>query len=608
MTLRAEDKLTLIRTYMEEKGLDALIVPTADPHLSEYLYKHYASREWLTGFTGSTGDVIVAKKEAALFTDSRYWIQAERQLADTGISLIKAQGRLISEENAWLRENLSSGSSVGVPAAFISAADADILEKKLQESGIKLVLLEKDPFDAVWKEDRPEVSFSPIFEHKISPRSVKDKIGILKPLVEKEGAQKLLLTSLEDIAWLTNLRGNDLPETPVFYSFGMYDVENGLTIFVNEKSISVPLALNLVLKNVNFRPYEEFSDYLSSLDKEEKVLYSPSTANALIAKKLQKFSSPIKGEDIVELLRARKTPQEVKLIDEAMLKDGVALAKFFCWLDKNKDSGELTEESCAEKLLEFRKEQTGFLCSSFKTICAFGPNAALPHYQPNHDKPVKIQGSGFLLIDSGAQYPEGTTDITRTVPIGDPSEQMKADYTAVLRGHINLAKLIFPENISSQILDTAARAPIWEDLADYGHGTGHGVGFFLNVHEGPQRISYPRVSNGVNSLVSYRTQMKKGMITSNEPGLYREGKWGIRIENLTVAIPAGDSEFGSFLGFRTLSLCPIDLTLVNSKLFQTDEINWLNAYHSAVWKKLSPLLIDDIETQEWLKAKTSPVC
>ena len=608
MTLRAEDKLSLVRTYMEEKGLDALIVPTADPHLSEYLDKHYASREWLTGFTGSTGDAIVTKKEAALFTDSRYWIQAERQLSDTGISLIKAQGRLISEESAWLRKNLSSDSSVGVPAAFISAADADILEKELQKSGIKLVLLEEDPFDAVWKEDRPEVSFSPIFEHKISPRSVKDKIGILKPLVEKEGAQKLLLTSLEDIAWLTNLRGNDLPETPVFYSFGMYDVENGLTIFVNEKSISVPLAVNLVLKNVNFRPYEEFSDYLSSLDKEEKVLYSPSTTNALIAKKLQKFSSPIEGEDIVELLRARKTPQEVKLIDEAMLKDGVALAKFFCWLDKNKGSGELTEESCAEKLLEFRKEQTGFLCSSFKTICAFGPNAALPHYQLDHDKPVKIQGSGFLLIDSGAQYPEGTTDITRTVPIGEASEQMKADYTAVLRGHINLAKLIFPENISSQILDTAARAPIWEDLADYGHGTGHGVGFFLNVHEGPQRISYPRVSNGVNSLVTYRTQMKKGMITSNEPGLYREGKWGIRSENLTVAIPVGDSEFGSFLGFRTLSLCPIDLTLVNSKLFQADEINWLNAYHSAVWKKLSPLLIDDIETQEWLKAKTSPVC
>ncbi len=606
MTLKAEERLALVRKYMEENGLDALVVPTADPHLSEYLDEHYAAREWLTGFTGSTGDAVITKNEAALFTDSRYWIQAEKQLRGTGIVLVEAQRSLVSEEANWLTKKLTPSSCIGVPAEFISTKDAQFLEEHLQKNNCKLVLLEVDPFNEIWTEDRPELSFNPIYEHKVSPRSVKDKIEILKPLVEKAGTKKLLITSLEDIAWLTNLRGADLPNTPVFYSFGIYDVENGLTIFVNEKSVSVPLAVNLVLKNVNFLPYQEFSTFLDTLEK-ETVLFSPADTNALIGNKLKQKALPIEGENLVELLRARKTPQEIALIDKAMVKDGVALAKFFCWLDKNKESGQLTEKSCSAKLLEFRKEQNGFISPSFETICAFGPNAALPHYQPDPKNPTRIEGNGFLLIDSGAQFPEGTTDITRTVLVGEATEQMKADYTAVLRGHINLAKLVFPENISSQILDTAARAPIWENFADYGHGTGHGVGFFLNVHEGPQRISYPRISEGVNSLVTYRTLMKKGMITSNEPGLYREGRWGIRIENLTVAIPAGESEFGGFMRFRTLTLCPIDLTSIDSKMFQPNEKKWLNDYHSAVWETLSPLLNNDLETQEWLKAKTRPV-
>lgn len=606
MTPSTEEKLVRVRNYLEKKGLDALIVPTADPHLSEYVDKHYAAREWLTGFTGSAGDAIITKDKVSLFVDSRYWIQAEKQTKGTEAAVIRMRGDRISEEIAWIIQNLPEKSKVGVSARFISISEALSFEKQLKRFNIHFVLIDDDPMDEIWIKDRPEITFNPIFEHKVSPRSIKDKLELLKPLVEEQGASKLLLTELEDIAWLTNLRGKDLPETPVFYSFGIYDTEKGLTIFVNEKSTSVPLAVNLVLKNVNFRPYEEFSDYLNSL-KQEKVLYAPSSTNAFIANKLKQFASPVEGENPVELLKAQKTPQEINLIRKAMLKDGVALAKFFCWLDKNKNSGELTELSCAEKLLKFRKEQDDFICQSFKTISAFGPNAALPHYQPSPEHPVKISGSGFLLLDSGAQFPEGTTDITRTILIGEATEQMKEDYTAVLRGHINLAKLVFPENISSQAIDTAARAPIWQNFADYGHGTGHGVGFFLNVHEGPQRISYPRVNDTTDSLVSNRTRMKKGMVTSNEPGLYREDKWGIRIENLTAAVPTEESDFGTFLTFRTLTLCPIDLTPLIPKRLQEEEKNWLNAYHKRVLEKLSPLLKNDKETLAWLEAKTKPV-
>lgn len=603
---QVNERIGQVRNFLKSLSLDALIIPTADPHLSEYIDPHYAVRQWLSGFTGSNGNLIIATTGSSLFTDSRYWVQAQRQLLETEITLTKVEGSFIDAETVWLKEHLSKGSKVGVFGAFISDTEATNLKEKLNKAEIALEILEKDPIDSLWT-NRPELTFHPIFEHKISPRTTEEKLSLLKPLVEKSGAKKLLLSSLEDIAWLSNLRGKDLPGTPVFYSYGIYDVDTGLTLFINEKALPIPLGLSLVLRNINFQNYEDLPRYLENLAN-EKILYSPDTTNALVSSKLKKYGCPIKIQNPVELLRAQKSITEIQLFRKAMKKDGIALCKFFCWLDENKNSGQLTEKSVADKLLEFRKQQPGFLYPSFATISAFGANAALPHYQPDEENPVKIQGNGFLLIDSGAQFPEGTTDITRTVLVGEASEQMKEDYTAVFRANICLAKTIFPNLIPSQALDAIARAPIWQNFVNYGHGTGHGVGFFLNVHEGPQRISYPRATDDADAIISKATRMRAGMVTSNEPGIYREGQWGIRIENLLANIPSNCTEFGEFLKFETLTLCPIELDAVNPKQLQADEINWINSYHTHVWEILSPTLKNDSKTLDWLKEKTKPIC
>ncbi len=599
------ERVCKFRLEFQKLALDAFIVPTADPHLSEYIDKFYASRAWLSGFTGSSGLLVVNATDAALITDSRYWEQAKNQLTGSGIALVKAVGSFDDYLIDWCKEKLPAGSKIGVCSSFISEKEFETLEKELNLLGIKLVEFPADPIAKI-RDDGAELSFKPIYEFVQSPVSRQEKFELVKKELEKAGASQLLLTSLEDVAWITNLRGSDIPCTPVFYGFALFNKVGTLDLFVNEDSVPRELEQKLTEDGIKLHPYLSVVEFLGSADSKQVTIADCRSVNRSIYAVLSQTAEISKSGNPVIQLKATKTKAELQQIRQAMEKDGVALVKFFKWLEENVESGKLDEVTCAEKLLQLRKEQTGFVSESFDTICAFGPNAALPHYRPLKESARQIEGSNFLLIDSGAQYPEGTTDITRTALVGQATEQMKSDYTTVLRGHIRLAMAHFPDCVAAETLDAIAREPFWANQQDYGHGTGHGVGFFLGVHEGPHRISYPRLTDKTKRPpVQHR--MKCGMVTSNEPGIYRPGKWGIRIENLIATVESDTNEFGHFLKFETLTLCPIELKAVNRSSLMADEINWLNNYHRMVYNRLSPYLTDDRDILVWLQEKTKNI-
>lgn len=598
--MTAADRLQALREYMRQQNLAAVVIPTADTHLSEYLDNHFKLIPYLSGFTGSAGTLVVTESNAALWTDSRYWEQAASQLND-GITLMKDGDAATADEIDWLAAQELDGAVGASACLFSSKAWKELAERVAAE--LHQELHDADPA-VVWTE-RPSQTFSGIYEHTASPRSRKEKLLAVSEKILSLGGDALLTASLDDIAWVMNLRGSDIPHTPVFYSYALIRSSGEAELFVKEDQITVELTEKLLRDGVTLRPYSAVQESIAALGKDNALLlFDPTEINAKLADtegiKTKEITSP------VVLLKACKTPEEVGLIAHAMELDGAALVRFFAWLEDTKETGCETELSVASKLLEFRSAMPGFTDVSFDTIAAFGPNGALPHYQATEKQFSEIRGDGFLLIDSGAQFPGGTTDITRTVPVGVVSDEMIQDYTAVLRGHIRLAMAKFPEGISSQAIDAIAREPLWNLLCDYGHGTGHGVGFFLNVHEGPQRISYPRL-NGRDATLRAETAMRAGMVTSDEPGLYRSGRWGIRIENLVANEAAGANEFGSFLQFRTLTLCPYELSCCDTSKLLADEKAWLNAYHEEVRTKLSPFFTDEPKVLAWLERKTLPI-
>lgn len=607
MRLNTDEKLAELRNLMKAQKLDGWIVPSSDPHLSEYLDPHYQARRFLSGFTGSAGTLVLTDNKAALFTDSRYWVQAQKELSSSEIELIK----LVSKEEAaiaqWLKENLSPPAFVGINANLMGLSELHSLEQSLgHESVIKIKPVDFDLIDSLWT-DRPKKTQNPIYFHKDSPRSTKEKLDLVREELRKNRADSLFLSKLDSIAWLTNLRGSDLPDNPVFYAFALINRNGPNYLFTQPMSLEADAVEHLMQNNFFVLPYESMGESLKTLPL-ERVLVDTSTVSVKIYDVLAQRAQIVKKPDPVDLLKAQKSDDEIESIKQAMIKDGVALAKFYCWLENAIKKGyPLDEISIADKLLKLREEQKDFVFPSFSTICAFGKNAALPHYSATLSHFSQIGQNNFLLIDSGAQYKQGTTDITRTTLIGEATEQMKKDYTAVLRGHIRLAKAIFPELISSQAIDAIAREPIWENMAEFGHGTGHGVGFFLNVHEGPQRISYPRPSLEQDAVVKKETLMRTGMVTSDEPGIYRPELYGIRIESLLANRFAGQNDLGRFLRFEVLTLCPIDLKAVNFKLMLTDEIQWLNAYHCMVREILSPHLLEDAQALDWLNKNTQAI-
>lgn len=595
--MNTNEKLAALRQAMTEHGIDAWLAPSADPHLSEYLPEHWQTRAWLSGFTGSAGTLAVTQTEAALWADSRYWEQAEQQLAGSGIVLEKLGfGR---NHIDWLAEKLPENAVAATAADMLSAAERDRLQTALARKGIALQT-EHDLAGRIWS-DRPALPCAPVYEHpaEFTAETAAAKLARVRAAMREAGADFHLVSALDDIAWITNLRGSDVSFNPVFLAHLLIGADHA-TLFVDESKIGAGVQAALEAAAIETAPYAAAADALAHLS--GCLLFSPEQTAVSTLAKLPENVRTVQAANPSTAFKAEKSAAEIEHIREAMRQDGAALCGFFAEFERRLSAGEaLTECDVDTLLLAHRSRRPHFVSHSFDTIAGFNANGAMPHYRALPDSCSTIAGNGLLLIDSGGQYLNGTTDITRVIPIGTPIAAQKRDYTLVLKAHIALAETVFPENILSPLLDSICRKPLWQAQRDYGHGTGHGVGYFLNVHEGPQRIAYQAAPKPEHA-------MKAGMITSNEPGLYRPGQWGIRIENLVanraVAEPE-ESQFGRYLAFETLTLCPIDTRLLEHGLLSETEAAWLNAYHETCRRELLPLV--EGEAKAWLLANTEAV-
>ena len=591
-------RIELLRGAMAREALAAVLVPSSDPHISEYLPEHWQGRQWLSGFTGSVGTLVVTADFAGVWVDSRYWTMAEAQLAGTGIELMKMMaGQQSAPHVDWLAENVAAGDTVAVDGAVLGVAAARTLKDALTERGIVL-RTDLDLLDTVWPE-RPGLPSESVYEHAAPQASVTraEKLAEVRRVMREKGAQWHFISTLDDLAWLFNLRGADVTYNPVFVAHALIGLDDA-ALFVGDGKISTDLKASLAKEDVRVEPYSAVANALAALPTGSTLLIDP---RRITFGSLEKVPGEVKIVEAVNpstFAKSRKTAADAAHIRATMEQDGAALAEFFAWFEDALGRETITELTIDEKLTAARARRPGFVTLSFATIAGFNSNGAMPHYRATEASHSVIEGNGLLLIDSGGQYLSGTTDITRVVPIGTITAEHKRDFTIVLKGTIALSRAHFPRGIRSPMLDAIARAPIWEAGADYGHGTGHGVGYFLNVHEGPQVISHYAPAEPY-------TAMEDGMITSIEPGLYRPGKWGIRIENLVMNEPAGKTEFGDFLKFETLTLCPIDARCIDLALLRDDERAWLNDYHAMVLERVSPHVSGAAKT--WLEKRTQAI-
>ena len=573
------DKLTRLRAAMARHGLDAVVVPSSDPHLSEYLPAHWRGREWLSGFTGSVGTFIATRAMAGVWTDGRYWTQAETELAGSGIALMKIASGASLQHIDWLAENLQAGQTVAVDARVLGLAVARQLTAALGARGIAL-RTDLDLLDDVWR-DRPALPAAAVFEH-VAPYAVQSRAAKLAQVRKAMGgASYHFISTLDDIAWLFNLRGADVSFNPVFVAHALIE-QDAATLFVPDGKVDAVLAARLLDDGVRLASYADAAAALAALPREATVLLDPRRVTAGMRDAIR--CKVIEAINPSTLAKSKKLPAEAAQVRAAMEQDGAALCDFFAWLEAelaNPGRAPLTEAAIDTHLGAARARRPNFVSPSFAPIAGFNANGAIIHYRASAETCAVIDGDGLLLIDSGGQYLGGTTDITRVVPVGQPSQAQRRDFTLVLKGVIALSRAQFPRGTRSPMLDALARAPIWAAGIDYAHGTGHGVGYFLNVHEGPQSISQ-------SAMPEAQTAMEEGMITSIEPGIYRPGQWGIRIENLVLNVDAGSTPFGQFLRFETLTLCPIDTRCLERSLLSDDEIDWLNDYHASVRARLAP--------------------
>lgn len=572
-------RIELFRSYMRENGLNAFVVVSSDPHSSEYVADRWKCREWLSGFDGSAGTVVVTADKALLWTDSRYWLAADKALADTGIELMKdglAETPSITE---WLSCNLKSGDVVGVDATVCSVVELNAWSAPLASCGIT-VEPANDPFDVLWN-GRPAVplSMAQVMPVEIAGESAASKIARLRDALKKEGVDGMVVTMLDEIAWITNLRGSDVEYNPVLVSY-MLVTDDSAVLFIEECKLTVDVKSYLLSQGISVAPYGEIWNALKGYDK-ATLLLQPNRCNAavgnIVGKKAVLHDSPI------ALMKAVKNDVEIAGFERAMLSEGVAMVKLLNWLKPAVEKGGVTELDVDAKLTELRGADDAFRGLSFATIAAYGANGAIVHYEPTPAENAMLEAKGFLLLDCGGQYLYGTTDVTRTIALGTLTDEEKADYTRVLRGHISLAMAKFPKGTCGTQLDVLARQWLWQAGENYLHGTGHGVGHFLNVHEGPHQI---RMNNMPTHLVP-------GMTVTNEPGLYKAGRHGIRIENTMVVKPYCEGEFGAFYELSPLTLCPIDKTPIVPELLGDDAKEYLNVYHAMVYDKLSPYLEGD---------------
>lgn len=587
MNSTINNRIAALRAHIAQEQIQAFIIPSTDPHLSEYVAPHWQSREWISGFTGSAGTVVVTAKDAGLWTDSRYFLQAARQLEATCITLYKEMLPETPNIPEFLSAHLQEGDCVGIDGKMFSAEEVEHLQKELKKSGICIKSI-ADPMQLLWT-DRPAMPLAPafVYDTKYAGMSFTEKLPAVRQAMEATGADSLLLSALDEIAWLLNIRGNDVHCNPVVVSYLLIEKDK-VNYFVQPQKVTPELAEYFSANGISVHPYEEIGDYLNSFNA-HSILMNPAKTNYAIYSAIRPGCLIINGASPVALLKAIRNKQEIAGIHAAMQRDGVALVKFLKWLDEAVPAGKETEISVDKKLHTFRAAQPLYMGESFDTIAGYKEHGAIVHYEATPETDVTLKSEGFLLLDSGAQYLDGTTDITRTIALGPLTEEEKTDYTLILKGHIALAMAVFPEGTRGAQLDVLARMPIWKERMNYLHGTGHGVGHFLNVHEGPQSI---RMNENPVAL-------QPGMVTSNEPGVYKAGSHGIRTENLVLTVPAGEGMFGKYLKFETLTLCPICRKGIIKELLTAEEIGWLNDYHRTVYEKLSPDLNND--EREWLK-------
>ena len=585
---------------MRAQGIDAFMVPSADPHLSEYLPQRWQGREWLSGFTGSVGTFIITAGFAGVWTDGRYWTQAESELAGSTIQLMKISSGASVQYVDWLAEYMQPGQTVAVDGAVLGLAVARLLEQALSAQGVAL-RTDFDLLDAIWQ-DRPGLPAAPVYElpPPYATRSRADKLAALRAAMAQLGATRHVISTLDDIAWLFNLRGADVNYNPVFLAHALIDPVRA-TLFVAEGKVPPALRAALAEQGVDLAPYGGFAAALAALAPDSAVLLDPRRVTYGTRQALPAGVRVVEAVNPTTLAKSRKDEAEAAHVRATMEQDGAALCEFFSWLEQTLADPQrepLTEVAINTHITAARARRPHFVSPSFGTIAGFRANGAIMHYRATEAHHAVIEGDGLLLIDSGGQYKGGTTDITRVVPVGSITAEHRRDFTLVLKGMIALSAARFPKGTRSPMLDAIARAPIWAAGIDFGHGTGHGVGFFLNVHEGPQSIS-------PSAMPEPHTAMEAGMITSIEPGIYRPGRWGIRIENLVLNQPAGLGEFGEFLRFETLTLCPIDTRCLDHALLRDDERAWLNDYHATVRQRLAPHLSGD--ALAWLHTRTEAV-
>ncbi len=584
------NRLASLREWMRKNELSAFIIPSSDPHQSEYVSSCWKSREWISGFTGSAGNVVVTLKKAGLWTDSRYFLQATAQLEGTGISLFKMGLPNTLSYAAWLTTQLSKGEKVGIDGKMFSIATTNSIINELNEKGIILSSV-LDPFDEIWT-DRPDIPSDKAFVYDVKYAGVPatDKITEARHHLAERQVEAMIVPALDEIAWLLNIRGNDVWDTPVVISY-LVLTKGKADLFVPISKLSSEVKAYLKSQHVAVHEYTDFDKYLD--DKHFKsVLIDPAQTNYHILQHLPECNM-VKEQSYISFLKAVRNSTEIAGLHHAMIKDGVALVKFLMWLEEAVPAGNESEISVSEKLRQFRSEQDLFAGESFDTIAGYKEHAAIVHYSATPQTDVKLKPEGSILIDSGAQYLDGTTDITRTICLGSITEEEKIDYTLVLKGNINLAMAKFPQGTRGTQLDVLARAPMWSRGINYLHGTGHGIGHFLGVHEGPQAV---RMNDIPVSLVP-------SMTCSDEPGIYKGGKHGVRIENMLLVCPdVSSKEFGDFYRFETMTLCPIDTAPIIKTMLHSDQLQWLNNYHEIVYEKLSPYL--NTEEKRWLRAKT----
>ncbi len=587
-------RLESIRSLMQKEGINVYMVPNFDPHLSEYPPERWNTRKWATGFTGSAGCAVISLTNAALWSDSRYFIQAEKELEGTNYTFFKDGLPDSVSIIDWVCEQAGKGGVVAADDIAFSYNEGARMKETFRRRGIEL-RFDFNPIDVLWN-DRPSIPESEVmlYTTKYAGENFESKYNKIIEKAIQRGANSVLLSALDDIAWAFNIRGEDVKFNPMVVAYGFLS-DSKRVIFIESKKVSSDVAKYFAENGIEVMGYDKIEDFLKSLPSDIKVIADTSRANYRLCNILSEKGCLIAECSPITMMKSVKNNTEIEGTRNALTRDGVAMVNFLYWLDTNIGKIEMSEISIADKLRSFRAEQPLFMGESFGTIAGYAGHGAIVHYRATEESDAKLQPKGFVLVDSGGQYLDGTTDITRTIPLGELTEEEKKCFTLVLKGHIAVAQAQFPHGTRGAQIDAFARIALWKEGYTYNHGTGHGIGHFLNVHEGPQNIR----------LEENPTPLLPGMMTSNEPGVYLSDRFGIRTENIILTVEKCDTEFGKFYEFETMTLCPIDTRAVEASLLTENEIEWLNNYHARVYSTLSPLL--GSQQCEWLKERCSPI-